>query len=207
MRTRWLTLGLLLGCGGQAAPAEPEPAPAAEALPVAPTPAAQAAEDHAHPMPSAEAPPLEQPAVPAGARVFFVAPKDGETIAGMLENGKVSVSVKMGAENIKVQPAGAVVAGTGHHHVLIDAEPVAAGTVVPKDEQHMHFGQGQTEATLTLAPGEHTLQLQLADGIHRSYGPALSAKILVKVAAAGSVSAAPPAAPVAPAAPVKPVLP
>jgi hypothetical protein len=201
MRTRWLILGLLFGCGGQAAPAEPEPAAEAPPTAAAPTPA----EDHVHPAPSAEAPPLEQPAVPAGARVFFAAPKDGETIAGMLENGKVSVNVKMGAENINVQPAGAVVAGSGHHHVLIDAEPVAAGTVVPKDEQHMHFGQGQTEATLTLAPGEHTLQLQLADGIHRSYGPALSAKILVKVAAAGSVSAPPPSAPAAP--PVKPTLP
>lgn len=198
MRTRWLALGVLVGCGGQAAPAEPTPA--AEAPPAAAAPTATA-EAHAHPAPSAEAPPVELPAVPAGARVFFAAPKDGESIVGALENGKVSVSVKMGAESITVQPAGAVVAGSGHHHVLIDAEPVAKGTVVPKDEQHVHFGQGQTEATLALAPGAHTLQLQLADGIHRSYGPELSAKVSVTVAAAGSVSAAPPAEPAKPAKP------
>jgi len=196
-RSRWLVVGLMVGCGGQAAPAEPVPAP--EAPPAAEAPAAAA--EHVHPAPAPEAPPVEQPAVPAGARVFFVAPKDGETVTGALENGKVSVSVKMGAENITVQPAGEVVAGTGHHHVLIDAEPVEKGAVVPKDEQHMHFGKGQTEATLSLAPGQHTLQLQLADGLHRSYGPELAAKISVKVAAAGSVNAAPAAEPAKPVAP------
>ena len=190
MNRHWLALGFVVGCGGQSAPAEP--APAAEAPPAVPEPAPAAADQHAHPAPAADAPAMELPAVPPGARVMFVAPKDGEQIVGALENGKVTVSVTMGAEKITVQPAGAVVAGTGHHHVLIDAEPVPKASVVPKDEQHLHFGQGQTEAKLMLAPGPHTLQLQLADGIHRSYGPELSAKISVTVAAAGSVAAAPP---------------
>jgi hypothetical protein len=187
MRAPWLlALALGIGCGGQA-PAEPAP-PAPEAPPAA---AAPGADEHVHPTPSAAAPPLELPAVPAGARVLFVAPKDGEKIVGPLENGKVTVALKMGAEGITVQPAGPVAAGSGHHHVLIDVEPVAKGTVVPKDEQHVHFGQGQTEATLALAPGPHTLQLQFADGIHRSYGPELSAKIAISVGAAGSVDALP----------------
>jgi hypothetical protein len=181
MNRHILALGFVVGCGGQSAPSAPEPAPAAEA---------PAAPEHVHPAPSA-APALELPAVPAGARVFFAAPKDGEQLVGTLENGKVSVSVKMGVENIAVQPAGEVVAGSGHHHVLIDAEQVAQGAVVPKDEQHVHFGQGETEALIPLAPGPHTLQLQFADGIHRSYGPTLSAKIGVTVAATGSVEAAP----------------
>jgi hypothetical protein len=99
------------------------------------------------------------------------------------------VQVKMSADNILVKPAGAVEAGSGHHHILIDAEPVAAGMPVPKDDQHLHFGKGQTEATVPLAPGEHVLSLQFADGIHRSYGSALSASIKVTAVAAGALPA------------------
>ena len=200
------TLGLcclLLACNKPAAepaastesePGAPEP-PAAEAptaVPAAP-PAAPAAAPTGHEgHPTAEAAQaLPLPAVPAGAKVSFLAPKDGEKIAGPLENGKVAVKVQMGAEGIAVKPAGPVEAGSGHHHVLIDAEPLAAGTVVPKDETHLHFGQGQTEASVAVAPGEHTLTLQLADGIHRSYGPQLAASIKVNVVPAGSVGAAP----------------
>src|SRR6185369_15108269 len=123
------------------------------------------------------APPVALPDVPTGAKIAFLEPTDGAKIEGPLENGKVSVQVKMSADNILVKPAGAVEAGSGHHHILIDAEPVAAGMPVPKDDQHLHFGKGQTEATVPLAPGEHVLSLQFADGIHRSYGSALSASI------------------------------
>jgi hypothetical protein len=164
------------------APSEPTPAPAPSAAPPPP-------------------PVVELPAVPAGAKVFFVAPADGAKIEGPLENGKISVHVQMGAENIAVKPAGAVEAGSGHHHILIDPAPsIPTGTPVPKDEQHLHFGQGQTEATLALEPGEHTLMLQFADGLHRSYGEALQSSIKVTTIAAGSVQAAgvQPAVPSAP---------
>jgi hypothetical protein len=157
------------------AAAEPEPTAAAATAPAAP----------------AVPPPAELPPIPAGSKVFFVAPADGAKIEGPLENGKVSVHVQMGAENIAVKPAGAVEAGSGHHHILIDPQPIALGTPVPKDEQHLHFGQGQTEATIALAPGEHTLMLQFADGLHRSYGPALASSIKITAVAAGSVQAAP----------------
>lgn len=156
------------------AAAEPSPQPAA-------APQAQAAAAPA-------AAPL--PDVPAGAKVAFIKPADDAKLEGPLENGKVSVDVQMGAENIAVKPAGAVEAGSGHHHLLIDAEPVAAGTPVPKDEQHLHFGKGQTEAKIALAPGDHVLQLQFADGMHRSYGPQLSSTIKVHVAATGTVAGA-----------------
>ena len=174
----------LLACRQQSeAPAEPAP-PAAPA----PAPAAPAAAHDQHDPAAAAA--VELPPVPAGARVFFTAPIDGMKIVGPLENGKVAVPIKMGAEGIVIKPAGPVEAGSGHHHVLIDTAGIAPGTVVPKDEQHVHFGQGQTEASLQLAPGQHSLTLQLADGIHRSYGPALAATIKLEVAAEGSVAAA-----------------
>ena len=184
------TCALALACGAcsqkpnESAEAPP---PTAPAEPAAPAPSAAPAE-HQHADPAAAT--LEQPPVPAGAKVFFVEPADGAKLTGTLENGKVSVAVKMGAEGIAIKPAGAVEAGSGHHHVLIDVPAgVAQGAIVPKDEQHLHFGQAQTEASVTLTPGDHTLTLQLADGIHRSYGPTLGASIKVSVAAAGSVAA------------------
>jgi len=175
-----------------AANTESEPAvPAAPAAPAAAAPVPAAApEAHAHPTAEAAAA-FPMPPVPAGAKVAFVAPRDGEKIAGPLENGKVSVKVQMGAEGIAIKPAGPIEAGSGHHHILIDADPIAAGIVVPKDDTHLHFGQGQTDANVALAPGEHTLTMQLADGIHRSYGPTLAATIKINVAAAGSVGADP----------------
>ena len=71
--------------------------------------------------------------------------------------------------------------GTGHHHLIIDGHPVEAGKAVPADATHLHFGKGQTETTLKLAPGPHTLTLQFADGLHQSYGPEMSATITVTV--------------------------
>jgi hypothetical protein len=132
--------------------------------------------------PAANAPSTALPSIPDGAKVFFVDPVDGANIQGALVDGKVAVPVKMGAENITVKAAGQIESGSGHHHIIIDTASDAEGTVVAKDEQHQHYGQGQTEATLMLAPGEHTLHLQFADGIHRSYGPKLEQTLKITVA-------------------------
>lgn len=129
--------------------------------------------------------------MPTGAKISFIEPADGAKIEGPLVDGKVKVTVKMGAENIAVKPAGAIEAGSGHHHLLIDAEPGAKGEVVGADEHHVHYGKGQTEAEIMLAPGEHTLRLQFADGIHRSYGPELGAQAKITVAEAKPVEEKP----------------
>ena len=112
--------------------------------------------------------------VPDGSKVMFVAPADGATIKG-------PVKVQMGVEGLTVKPAGTMEANTGHHHIIVDGKGVEKGTAVPADDTHIHFGKGQTETELTLAPGKHTLTLQFADGAHRSYGPALSTTITVTV--------------------------
>ena len=108
-------------------------------------------------------------------RVFFLEPKDGAEISGQ-------VKVVMGVEGIAIKPSGEVVEGTGHHHILINKGFIAPGQVIPTDNTHRHFGKGQTEATLNLPPGDYRLTLQLADGLHRSYGENLSATINIKVA-------------------------
>ncbi|MFI5154766.1 MAG: DUF4399 domain-containing protein [Chitinophagales bacterium] len=115
------------------------------------------------------------PEIPKGAKVFFVNLKDGQKV-------KSPLKVEMGVSGIKLDTAGPIVAGSGHHHLLIDAgDSLASGTVVPKDSTHLHFGKAQKEATVNLSPGKHKLTLQYADGIHRSYGAPLSATIYVVV--------------------------
>jgi Domain of unknown function (DUF4399) len=184
MNTR--TLAALLGLLGLVAcnkPAE-EAAPAAEAP--AEAPAQPVAHEGHTDHPAAAAAGVDLPPVPEGAKVFFVAPADGARVEGALVDGRIALPVKMGLGGIAIKPAGAVEAGSGHHHVLVDSTGIPAGLVVPKDEQHLHFGKGEQEATLQLTPGEHALTLQFADGIHRSYGPQLSATIKVTVVPAGA---------------------
>jgi hypothetical protein len=108
-------------------------------------------------------------------RVFFSEPKDAATIDG-------PVKIVMGVEGMQIKPAGEVVEGTGHHHILINQDFMAPGQVIPTDDAHKHFGKGQTDAVLELPPGDYKLTLQFADGLHRSYGKDLSATINIKVA-------------------------
>jgi hypothetical protein len=109
-------------------------------------------------------------------RVMFVTPKDGATVSS-------PVQVKMALIGLKIRPAGEDPNDktTGHHHIIVDGGPVPEGQVVPSDATHLHYGKGQTEAQIPLKPGDHTLTLQLADGAHRSYGPALSQTIQIHV--------------------------
>jgi ABC-type Fe3+-hydroxamate transport system substrate-binding protein len=109
------------------------------------------------PVRPAAAPPAAADAAP---RVYFVEPQDGATVAA-------PVQVVMAADNFVVEPASeTVTAGHGHLHIMVDTACVAAGQGVPKDDTHLHYGQGQLEAALELAPGPHTLCLQAADGLH-----------------------------------------
>ena len=109
-------------------------------------------------------------------RVFFVEPKDGATLSQEFK-------VVMGVEGMAIKPLGEMTENTGHHHLLIDAEHVLEGVVVPVDQpkKYLHFGKGQTEVTVKLPPGRHTLTLQFADGAHRSYGEKMRATIAVNV--------------------------
>lgn len=115
------------------------------------------------------------PAIPEGAKVSFKNLKDGETVSSPLK-------VEMSATNISIDSAGKIRPNSGHFHLLIDAgDSTASGIVVPKDSIHLHFGNAQKDATITLSPGKHRLALQFADGIHRSYGSKLSEAITLNV--------------------------
>lgn len=76
------------------------------------------------------------------------------------------VAVTMEANGVEIEPAGDVRDGAGHFHVMVDADCVEPGETIVNDEQHLHFGDGRTETELDLAPGEHSLCLQVGDGAH-----------------------------------------
>jgi hypothetical protein len=113
---------------------------------------------------------------PAGAEVYIVSPKDGAKVKG-------PVTVVFGLKGMGVAPAGIKFDNTGHHHLLIDSDPPAdLSQPLPATEKSVHFGKGQTETTLTLPPGKHTLQLVFGDLLHVPHEPAvISRKITITV--------------------------
>jgi uncharacterized protein DUF4399 len=101
---------------------------------------------------------------PSEASVFFISPKDGQTLNN-------PITVKFGLEGMDVSPAGKSQPNAGHHHLLIDTDLPALDAPVPSDENHKHFGKGQTETELVLSPGKHRLRLLLGDHLHRPHQP------------------------------------
>jgi hypothetical protein len=106
--------------------------------------------------------------------VYFIEPKDGATVTSPFK-------VAFGVTGMTVEPAGDIKANSGHHHLLINLPPIAAGQTIPVDGTHLHFGKGQTEAEITLPPGNYKLTMQFANGAHLSYGPTMAATISVTV--------------------------
>ncbi|MFS2003509.1 DUF4399 domain-containing protein [Duganella sp. CT11-25] len=106
--------------------------------------------------------------------VSFAEPANGATVSSPFK-------VKFAVTGMDVKPAGDMTANTGHHHLLINATPVKAGEVIPADEKHIHFGKGQTETEVTLPPGNYTLTMQFANGLHQAYGPAMNKEIKITV--------------------------
>jgi MFS family permease len=97
----------------------------------------------------------------ATARVRFSEPRDGASVSA-------PVKVVMAAENFTIEPTGdgTVHDGAGHLHIMVDTPCIVAGETIPRDDSHLHFGDGSTETELALASGTHTLCLQAADGAH-----------------------------------------
>lgn len=167
-----LTVALigLIACGGSEEPA-PEAAPAAEKEAPAPE---QAKSKKGKSKKGKSKSKTSELAVPEGAKVFFVEPATGAEVTS-------PVKVKFGIEGMQVKPAGKLEAGTGHHHIVIGPAGIEAGKAVPKNETHIHYGGGQTEAELELEPGTYSLTMQFADGNHISYGPKMAATVEIVV--------------------------
>lgn len=154
-----LRLGALLIACGLVAACQQEPAapaaPAAAPPPPAPAPAA-----------------LTRKAAPAGAMAYIIEPADGARVSN-------PVRVVFGLKGFGVAPAGVDRNDAGHHHLLVDAPlPTDLGLPLANDEQHRHFGGGQTEVELTLTPGRHTLQMLLGDHLHIPHDPPIASSVV-----------------------------
>ena len=121
--------------------------------------------------------PLETPSA-KGARVYIVGLKDGKTV-------KSPVTIRFGLKGMGVCPAGLYLDNTGHHHLLVDKDisELDAKLPIPTIEgKCLHYGKGQTQVTLELPKGKHTLQLAFANYAHMLHKPALvSKKITITV--------------------------
>ena len=109
------------------------------------------------------------------AEVYIIQPSDGDVVTN-------PIKVIFGLSGMGVAPAGVEKSNTGHHHLLIDVNSIALDSPIQNDEQHRHFGGGQTEVSIELASGKHTLQLLLADHLHIPHNPpVMSEKITITV--------------------------
>jgi len=116
-----------------------------------------------------------QTPAPEGASVYFITPANGDTI-------KSPFTVKFGLKGMGVAPAGVMNENTGHHHLLVDTGLPAMNMPVPTGDNHRHFGLGQTETSVELSPGKHTLQLLLGDYVHTPHSPpVMSEQITITV--------------------------
>lgn len=118
---------------------------------------------------------VDQSPSPEQAAAYIISPADGATVTS-------PVVVVFGLKGMGVAPAGTDKANTGHHHLLIDSELPALDQPLPASAKLIHFGGGQTQTTVELEPGTHTLQLILGDQSHVPHNPpVVSEKITITV--------------------------
>ncbi len=116
---------------------------------------------------------------PENAAVYFIGIEDGDTVSS-------PVTVVFGLEGMGVAPAGTEKENTGHHHLLLNRPPIGEGEEgaeeleygLPADDNHIHFGGGQTQTTLDLPAGTHTMQLVLGDLNHIPHSPPVASEVI-----------------------------
>lgn len=116
---------------------------------------------------------------PENASVYFIGLEDGDTVSS-------PVTVVFGLEGMGVAPAGTEKENTGHHHLLLNRPPIGEGEEgaeeleygLPADDNHIHFGGGQTQTTIDLPAGTHTMQLVLGDLNHIPHSPPVASEVI-----------------------------
>ena len=113
----------------------------------------------------------EKSMIAEGVMVYIVSPADGATVSS-------PVKVIFGLSGAGIAPAGIQVKDTGHHHLIVDAPLPDTNMPVPDDENNRHFGKGQTETTIELSSGQHTLQLLLGDWLHNPHATPVASEVI-----------------------------
>jgi hypothetical protein len=109
---------------------------------------------------------------PPGAEVYFISPKDGAAVSSPFV-------VQFGLRGMGIAPAGVKFENSGHHHLLIDSDaPIDLNVPLTANDKLIHFGKGQTQASVTLPPGKHTLLLLLGDQDHKAHNPPVFSKMI-----------------------------
>ena len=108
---------------------------------------------------------------PPGAYLYIGWPNDGQVVSS-----DKPIRVWFGLRNMGVAPKGVKFPNTGHHHLLIDTDAPGPGVEIPNDRKHLHFGTGETETTIELPRGRHTLQLVMGDDQHLTFEPSVQSK-------------------------------
>lgn len=116
-------------------------------------------------------PAMDRSPAPDDAVVYMISPKPGDVVSS-------PVTVVFGLKGMGVAPAGTDKEHTGHHHLLIDTPIPAMDQPIPADDNHKHFGKGQTETTIELSPGKHTLQLLLGNWLHVPHDPVVASEVV-----------------------------
>lgn len=106
--------------------------------------------------------------------VAILEPVDGAVVQSPFK-------VRFAVSGMTVKPAGDSGTDIGHHHLLINRSSIREGKRIEYDDAHLHFGKGQAEEMVSLAPGNYRLTAQFADGFHKSYGPQMSQTIAITV--------------------------
>jgi Domain of unknown function (DUF4399) len=108
------------------------------------------------------------PPASGGRKVFFVQPKNGDTI-------KTLSTFRFGNEQVTIAavPPGELTPeqvrpGMTHYHIGVDTGCLPPGQVIPKADPWIHFGDGKSEIEMQLKPGQHKLVLQSGDDMHRT---------------------------------------
>jgi len=97
------------------------------------------------------------------AETYFTNLKDGATL-------ETPFVARFGLSMRGLVPAGKTAGRAGHHHLLINqALPLDFKKPLPFTDQYIHFGKGQMEMVVNLAPGTYDLRLLLADQGHIPY--------------------------------------
>ncbi|HYD80390.1 MAG TPA: DUF4399 domain-containing protein [Paucimonas sp.] len=108
---------------------------------------------------------------PPNALLYIGWPNDGEVVSS-----RKPIRVWFGLRNMGVAPKDVKFPNSGHHHLLIDTELPPLDKEIPSDRNHLHFGAGETETVIELAPGKHTLQLLMGDDKHVPHDPPVYSK-------------------------------